>query len=1152
MAASTNAGSIVYEVDMDTSRLLAARREVDAALNGMGGSMGRLEASVTRTERSISSMQGAMSSLSGVAKWLAAALSVQQVAQYGNEWVTVNNKLVNSVRANEDLAQVTQRVFDISQNTMSSLQATATLYGRLERATRSAGTSTKDLITLTSTINKGLAVSGATTEEASSTMTQLSQALASGVLRGEEFNSISENGSRLAVALADSLGVTIGQLRKMAAEGKLTTEVVVNGLLQQSGAIAKEFANTVTTMGQAFTIATNNITKFVGESSSVSTSIRVFNEGVISLSQNLDIVANAIAVTAVIFGGRFVGALALATKARIDDSLAAKNQTAATAQSAAATANAARVTALKAGLDKEQALSNLALAQTEYNVARGSAAEAFALENLIAVKSVAIQRSAAYAEAQLVEAAATRASAAASAAATTTIGGLAKNALALIGGPAGLAVIAAAGIFYFYQKMQQARQESIDFADKLDSVIAKMKSMSQVQLAAEIDNASKSISAQADALKDNQSTIEANELQQARLRRTLSSLQEGSLLYKVTLSQLTEAQSEHTQLLAQNETAQNKLSQTVSKTGILRAQMNGAFVQGIDLLKRDGEAAGVASALMNQFGSAIDLASKAKEKFNSTNLQLPRSDQADAYNKDLESENALLAITDKRLRAVTKARMEANAKGGNQNQINTAGELAGAQYDLQQAEANRNKEARAGIAEGKRAEKQAESVAQKLQNLKQQSELAAESTREMSREQAILTAQQSLGSAATKEDIALAGKYAAAKWDTGNAIRAQAAAEKLLPEAKENASYKQDVDDLSAAISAKKISQEQYNATSEQLEQQHQTNLAKIRAEQAVTPQQAAVGAVDPVQQLANENAQKLALIQQFENQKVLTEQQSLALRNAANTQYEQQRTAAMWTLFSQQNAGNAALAATFESLQGNASNALTGIVTGSMDAGEAIHSLASNALNSLINSFVQMGAEWVKSSVMGAAAQQTAIATTTAASVAGTATTTAASTAAAGTTMAAWLPAALVASIGSFGAAAVVGGAALLASFGLVAALSGKRKNGGPVSAGGMYQVGEGGMPEIYQAGNGRQYMIPGDNGSVISNKDLSSGGGAAAGGGVVINIQNYTSATVDAQANNTGGGITVDVIVADLNQGGPIRQAITRNTTASARATE
>ncbi|KAF6676798.1 tape measure protein [Pantoea sp. EKM21T] len=1143
MAGEQQVGNIVYEIEMNVARLIEGQRQVNDRLN-------KLDQGFNSTAKAVGNTEKSFTSLTKVASALAAAISVQQIAEYGNAWVTVNNKLANSVRANEQLADVTQRVFNISQDTRSSLEATATLYGRLERSTRSAGTSTADLIKLTTTINKGLTVSGATTEEASSTMTQLSQALASGVLRGEEFNSISENGSRLAVALADSLGVTIGQLRGMAAQGKLTTEVVVNGLLKQSDAIAKEFANTALTMGQAFTVATNNITKFVGESSSVSTSIKIFNQGVISLSENLDVVANVVAAAAVIFGGRFTGALAMATKARVDDALAARAQAVATAQSTAATATASTVVARKALLDKEAALSSLALAQAEYNVAKGSSAEGFALQNLNAVKSVAIQRSAAYAEAQIAQASATRTATAAAVTATTTIKSLASGALALIGGPVGAAVIAAAGIFYFYQKMQQARQESIDFADKLDGVIAKMRSMSQVQLAAEIDNASKSIRAQADALKDTQSTLEANELQQSRLRRTLGSLEEGSLLYKVTLSELANVQSEHTQLLAQNESAQEKLSQTVSKTGILRAQMNGTFAQGIDLLKRDGDAAGVASGLMNQFGHAIDFASRAKDKFNSTSLEIPRSDKADAYNKDLEDENTLLAITDKRFRAVTKARMEAGDKGGNQNQVNAAGQLAGAQYDLQAAEAARNKETKDGLAAGKKAETQAESIAQKLANLKQQSELAGDSTRELSREQAILTAQQSLGSAATQNDIRLAGQYAAAKWDTGNAIRAQAAAEKLLPETKADASYKQDVADLQTALSAKKISQEQYNETSERLEQEHQANLAKIRSEQAVTPQQVAAGTVDPVQALANENAQKLALIQQFENQKVITEQQSLALRNSLNLQYDQQRTAAMWQMWRNQSAGNEAVAASFDSIAGNASNAFTGMVTGSMSAEEAMSSLASNALNSLINSFVQMGVEWVKSAVMGSTAQISATAATTSASVAGIATTTAASTASAATTTVAWLPAAAAASIGSFGGAAVIGIGALIAGMALAGGLAGKRKNGGPVSAGSMYQVGEGGMPEIYQASSGKQYMIPGDNGSVISNKDMTSSTGGS--GGVVINIQNYTSATVDAQASNTGGGLTIDVIVADLNQGGPIRQAITRNTTASARATE
>lgn len=444
--------------------------------------------------------------------------------------------------------------------------------------------------------------------------------------------------------------------------------------------------------------------------------------------------------------------------------------------------------------------------------------------------------------------------------------------------------------------------------------------------------------------------------------------------------------------------------------------------------------------------------------------------------------------------------------------------------------------------EQKKGASQAESIAQKLANLKQQSELAADSTNKLSREQAILAAQQSLGKGATKEQIALAGQYAAKKWDTANAIKAEAAAQKLLPEAAENASYKQDVEDLNTALAAKKISQEQYNQTSERLAATHQANLAKIQAQQAVTPQQEAVGGVDLVQQLANENAKKLALIQAYEQQGLITHQNAMALRAATDTQYEQARIAAQWEIFRNQSMGNELLAASFDSLAGNASNAFTGILTGSMSAQEAMQSLASNALNSLINGFVQMGVDWVKSAVMGAAAQTSAIATTTAAQTAGLATTTAASTAAATTTMAVWTPAAAVASIGSFGGAAAIGIAALIAAMAMAGGIAGKRKNGGPVSAGRTYQVGEGGMPEIYQASNGSQYMIPGDNGKVISNKQMNAGAGGSSVP-VTINIQNYTGATVDAQATQNGNGVTIDMIVADISQGGRIGQAIQQN---------
>ncbi|EMF1896698.1 tape measure protein [Enterobacter roggenkampii] len=1153
MAGTVSAGTIVYEVDMDTAGILQGRRDIDAALNGLNGSMGRLEAGLNRTERSLSSIEGTMSSLTGVAKALIAALSVQQVGAYAQAWQDLSNKLANAVRDSvppfETLADVTERVFDISQKTRSGLDATATLYARLERSTRSYGVSVEDITRLTTIINQGFVVSGSTAEEASNAIIQLAQGLASGALRGDEFNSVNEQGNRLMIALADSMNVSIGALRNMAAEGKLTTDVIVNGLLSQGDKIGQEFAKTTATISQSLEIANNNITKFFGENATVKTGVKIFSDSVISLSENLDVLSTTLTIVAGVMGARYVGALTMATSAKIADIAASRQQVVAENQAAQAALVAANSAQRKALADKEAALSSLALAQAEYNVAKGSAAEMLALDALIAAKTRATTVSLALAEAETVQAAASARAAAAARAASVGIG-LARNALALIGGPAGAAMLAAGAIFYFWQKAQQAKEEAIAFADGLDKLNASMTSMSNTQLRGTIADANNSIRAQKEAVAELQSEVDSLRDRYQNFTPAAEEVAESMGQGADFARQQAEVSDELARKTRDLESAKDKLSRTEETaseaTRTLTNNMLTAMGVHDQLIEKSWSLEQVQGAVAKAFGETADeinRANQAGKSFDPKALQIsPATKEGDKVIATLEEQNELLKIQDERERAIAKARMQAAKVTDNQNQISAAGRLAAENYDLEKSEEARKKAQQESERQGKKSASSAESVAQKLANLKQQSELAADSTNKLSREQAILAAQQSLGKGATKEQVALAGKYAAAKWDTANALKAQAAAEKLLPEARENASYKQDVEDLNTALTAKKISQEQYNQTSERLAATHQANLAKIQAQQAVTPQQEAVGGVDPVQQLANENAQKLALIQSYEQQGLITHQNAMALRAATDTQYEQARIAAQWEIFRNQSLGNEMLAASFDSLSGNISNAFTGILTGSMSAQEAMQSLASNALNSMINGFVQMGVEWVKSAVMGAAAQTSAIATTTAAQTAGLATTTAASTAAATTTMAVWTPAAAVASIGSFGGAAAIGIAALIAAMAMAGGIAGKRKNGGPVSAGSMYQVGEGGMPEIYRASNGSQYMIPGDNGKVISNKQMNAG----VGGGsvpVTINIQNYTGATVDAQATQDGNGVTIDMIVADINNGGRVSQAIQQN---------
>ncbi|HBT5925032.1 TPA: tape measure protein, partial [Klebsiella pneumoniae] len=1059
-----------------------------------------------------------------------AALSVQQVASYADAWTELNNKVANSVRTGETQAEVMQRIFDVSQATQSSLNGTATLYARLERGTRTYNTSAEDLTRLTTIINQGFAVSGATAQEAENAIIQLSQGIASGVLRGEEFNSVSEQGSRLMVALADSMGVSIGQLRAMAAQGQLTTDVVVKGLLSQGDAIGKEFANTTVSIAKGLQVAGNNVTKFIGENSTVKSFAAGFRDSVITISENLETLGTALIGAAAIMGGRFAGALAMATAAQASRVKATIQGIVATRQSAQQEAAAASVTARKAAADKDAALSALNVATAEYNVAKGSAAEAFALENVIRLRGIYVATSA---EAALANnaLAASQAKVAATGITFANTMKVVNSVTAPLGGPIGVIAIVAAGWYLYSQRQAEARKEAIAFADTVPDVIKRLKDMNLAQAQGVRADTVTSIEAQKEAISD--------------LKDTISGLQSDYEKYTTLARQygVTEDQNNGFVIKAKdaaNELAKKRrdldgatatLKQTEDALHLINIQVNQGIVDQMRAARDNAIAIAEAEKQASFLGGTqaflaekLGQSTQALKAFNSESLKINWGGKEGE--KLIKQAERRLALS--KLEGEAKARQQAaydaeDAGVTDERAIKRLQDNYAATERNTQARKDQKKEDNAAASEAKKLANQQESVNQKLENLRQQSELAAGSTQELSREQAMLRAEQSLGKSASADQVQQARNYAAAVWDTAAAIKARNA----VPELKENADYNAQKSQLETLKDAKDaqgnliISQQQYNQASEQLEQQHQVNLAKIRAGQVVTPQQQAQGEIDPVQRLANQHAQELALIQQFETQKGQITQRGLELMNAANTQYEQQRIAAQWEIWRQQNAGYEVAAAAFDSFAGNASNALTGIITGSMSVSEAMRSLGSTVLNSVINSFVQMGVEWLKSVIMGQAGM----------------------TAASGMAIAqgqliaaSMAPAAAMTSLATAGANAIPAQAGIASTVGMAQALSiaGARYNGGPVSAGGLYQVGEKGKPEIYQASTGKQYMIPGDNGKVISNKDMQSGGGIS----VQVNVINQSTGATVQSANGymQDGSAVVDLLITDMERGGPV----------------
>lgn len=1075
-----NAGGIYYDIEMDVRGLLTAQQRVNQRLDMMERGFDGTARAVNNTERS-------MSSLSGVAVALAAALSVKQVSEYADAWATVNNKLSNSVRPTEQLADVTQRVFDVTQSTRSSLDATATLYARLERGTRQYNTSAEDLAKLTTIINQGFVVSGATAQEAENAIIQLSQGIASGVLRGEEFNSVAEQGSRLMVALADSLGVGIGELRAMAAQGKLTTDVVVNGLLSQGTAIGKEFANTTTTISQALQVAGNNVTKFFGENSTVKTGAAIFNDAVVTASENIGVLSAALTAAAAIMGSRYVGALTMSAASQIQSALAAQRQATANAQAAQSALIAATSVKRKAVADKEAALSSLALAQAEYNVAKGSAAEMLALDALIAAKSRASAASLSLAQAETAQAAASARAATAASAASVGIG-LARGALSLIGGPGGAAMLAASAIFYFWQKAQQAREEALRFADSLDKVNASMKAMNNTQLRGTIADANESIRAQKDEISDLQAEVDSLSSRYRNFtpeaQAVAESLGQGS--------DFARQQAEVSDQLAKKSrdlaNAQDKLAQTQETAAEANRTLTNNMLTSMGvhdgLIQKGWSLEQVQSAVAKAFGNTADeinRANQAGQNFNPKALQIsPPTAEGDKNILNLKEQNELLKIRDERTRAVRKAEMEQAKVTKNKNQIEEQGRLAGENYDLQKAEEARQEAQRKSEQQDKRSATAAESVAQKLDKLRAAQDLSTESAEKRRIQEAGLRAEQSLGSGATQKQL--------------NEARA-------LGEANER-----------AALSIQK-----------RKEAEQGQKYAKQEIASAQTTVDPSTGqAVDPLAQINLQEQQKLEALAKYQE----IDKQNTQLYEDAKTAIMQQASYQRQAILLQE---QQTYQQNVSSLLGESSN-FAGSLADAIGQAAGKSSAAYQALFAISKGF---------------AIAQASLNLQTAISNA----------------MAIPWPANIPAIAQALSAGTQIVSAISGINY------SGGRKNGGPVSSGNIYPVGEGNLPELMQTSKGL-FMIPGDGGKVFSNKDVTSGSpsikkastgseyqsqnnggngstGSQSSKSISVNVQFYDQTSggqhsFEAQAMQEGNVVTVDAFLNDLDRGGPMTSGI------------
>ncbi|HBC5901805.1 hypothetical protein QU768_06330 [Proteus mirabilis] len=735
-----------------------------------------------------------------------------------------------------------------------------------------------------------------------------------------------------------------------------------------------------------------------------------------------------------------------------------------------------------------------------------------------------------------------------------------KSAMALLGGPTGLFMLAAAGVYALYQSMSD--NSSIDdYKSKIDEAINKLDELNAKQAAANATKAEIVIRANTkdinlleerinsirdlihnmenekwwagDILKDVKTVDE--------LRQKLKLLEEQ----KANLTQENKHYSRTLELLNKTEKERTGKTDEQIEANALYLKSVGGVREANELLLRTLE---LGSPVIADIETQIDNLAKSLEDAKvppeeaeiaisnlRTALEAKLSNNFEVMLQDLENNVTALKIEmkDGKDAAIEYRASVMAAKMGmtDEGQVKRYIQLIKEETEAREKLTNQNKKSKSGNNEAKRINDAIKKQQQQTEALRKEFELLSSGAANVNREMAILNAVQSLGADATDKQKKAIAKEAAEVFDLKQKVDDFIKSQEITPELKLARAFRQESEELKRMFDNDFIDEEMFKALGNKAMKAFDAGMAEIKINAVIDPITEAKGQYDPIQALANEHAKKLEMIRQFETEKGAITQHGLELMNAANTQYEQDRLNAQWEIWRNQSQANQFLADGLDALGQRSTNVLTGLLTQTQSLNDAFRNVALTIVDQAVGALVQMGMQQVKNMVTESAmrkasnAQAIAEATTTGAAITN-----------------AMAPAAATTSIATMGSAATWGMAAMATAIPAMIALAGARKNGGPVNAGSMYRVGEGGKPEIFKASNGSQYMIPGDNGRVISNRQIGKGGNGVSMGDMNFTFQvqapNGITQKEAQQIQQMVRGTVYDVLGNEMRSGGALEK--------------
>ncbi|MBJ8975058.1 phage tail tape measure protein [Citrobacter freundii] len=440
---------------------------------------GRQAAAASReTQRALADLTGQLNSAKasavGLAGAFAGAYATGHLISLADEWSSVNARLKQASKSTDDFKESQRALMEISQRTGTAFSDNASLFARSAASMREYGYSSEEVLKVTEAISTGLKLSGASTSEAGSVITQFSQALAQGVLRGEEFNSVNENGDRVIRALASGMGVARKDLKAMADQGQLTADKVVPALISQLGALQDEYGAMPQTVASATTKIENAFLAWVGGANEATGATSALTGALNAISDNINTVASAAGVLAAIGGSRFIGGMIGDLGSQTAQLVEARKNEIALAAARASTATQSQRKAAADAIAAERAYQ---LAQSELVLAKNTNAEATATQNAIAKRRAMITANAALVQSNRAVAASQQALNSA-----TSVLGLVKTGatglLGLVGGLPGLLMLGAGAWYTMYQNQEQARRSAQEYAGQIDEIRQKTSKMS--------------------------------------------------------------------------------------------------------------------------------------------------------------------------------------------------------------------------------------------------------------------------------------------------------------------------------------------------------------------------------------------------------------------------------------------------------------------------------------------------------------------------------------------------------------------------------------------------------------------------------------------------------------------------------------------------